>query len=551
MISLVLAAAVSTTSPAIPASFAQACTGLEGYSADGLKVLSARDVPEGPAPRLPQSPNGGPEAPAPILPRHCVITAEIDRRTGAEGAPYAIDLELRIPASWNGRFLYQGGGGLDGMVVPALGNSISKGDSSPLALQRDFAVVSTDSGHQGKNFDDTSFAKDQESKLNYGYAAIGKVSVGAKQLISKVTGRRPDHSYFMGCSNGGREAMMAAQRFPSEFDGVLAGNPAFHLSAAAILANYSGWVYADAAKRLGTDSTKLFTPGDAALIQDALLQACDGLDGARDGMIFNHAACRFDIRKLACHEGQTTGCLDPVKADAIARAYRGPVDQAGQPIVGSWVFDSADFTPDWAIWQTGLPTPNGPLLVLQNLVRASLTDYFAFPQYKRPLAGGDAEAAELKNAAASTAAFTDATSTQFSSFAARGGKLMIVSGWSDPIFSALDLENYYKKLVEDSRQANGGDAAAFARLFLVPGMAHCGGGKSLDDFDALTALVDWVEKHQAPSSFPARGKAFPGVERPICAYPGAASYDGHGPVGAAGSFSCHAAPAQPSGHATS
>lgn len=536
---IVLALSAALAAAPTPSAFADACNRLQGLSEAGLLVTEAHEVPEGPAPRGPAGPNGAASTPRPILPQHCQIAARIDQRAGAGGQPYYIGMELRIPAAWNGRFIYQGGGGMDGVIAPALGTAISSGASSPPALAAGFAVVSTDSGHQGKNFDDTSFADDQQAKLDYGYAAIGKVTAAAKTLIARVEGRAPDHSYFVGCSNGGREAMAAAQRFPYAFDGVLAGDPAFHLSAAAVLANFSGWAYSDAAARLGVSSASLFTPADAALIQASLLKACDGLDGAVDGMIFDHGACHFDVRKLACRRAGQTACLDPIKVAAIVRAYRGPRNAAGEPIAGSWTFDSGDFTSDWLIWQTGIPTPHGPLMVLPTLVRKSLTDYFAYPQYKAPLSGGDGEAAALLAASADTAAYTNATSTQYSSFAAHGGKLMIVSGWSDPIFSASDLTAYYDRLSADAR-AQGTDAARFARLFMIPGMAHCGGGRALDDFDALSILISWVEQGQAPTAFVAKGKAFPGVERPICAYPQVARYDGKGPPNAAASFACAA-----------
>jgi feruloyl esterase len=209
------------------------------------------------------------------MPHHCVISQGWN--SARRGRPALFHrYGTAHPEAWNGRFLYQGGGGMDGVIIPALGKAVTNGSTAPLALAQGFAVVSTDSGHQGKAMDDTSFAQDQLSKLNYGYAAIGKVTEAAKNLIVKVKGRAPDHSYFVGCSNGGREAMLAAQQFPGDFDGVLAGNPAFHLSAAAVLANYSGWAYADAAAKLGTHSAMLFSPPEAGLIQSALLKACDG-----------------------------------------------------------------------------------------------------------------------------------------------------------------------------------------------------------------------------------------------------------------------------------
>lgn len=541
---LLALAAVSAAVTAQGPDLAQNCVALASFSDGAMTVTSARDIPEGPGPQMPKGPNGGPDTLEPVVPHHCLVTGEIDSRTGADGQHYAIDFELRLPVEWNGRFLFQGGGGLNGIVVPAVGASVFNGSSAPNALARHFAVVSTDSGHQGKNFDDIAFARDQEAKLNYGYASIGKVADAAKKIIVKLTGRKPDHSYFIGCSNGGREAMIAAQRYPSTFDGVLAGNPGFHLSAAAALTNYSGWAYENAARKLGTDSSELFTPADAQLIQTALLNDCDALDGAKDGMIFNHAACRFNIRQLACKPGKTANCLDPIKVEAIERGFRGPTDATGKPIAGSWTFDASNFSPDWMVWQTGIPTPAGPMRVLQNLVRSSLTQYFAYPQYTQPLTGSDEEAARLLDASKDTARYTDATSTDLSTFSKRGGKLLMISGWSDPVFSAADLAAYFDKLTADNNQAGGADTSEFARLFLVPGMAHCGGGNSLDDFDSLSALVAWVEQGDAPSSLLARGKAFPGVERPICSYPHIARYDGKGPLGAASSFTCVMPPAK-------
>ncbi|HKR89488.1 MAG TPA: tannase/feruloyl esterase family alpha/beta hydrolase [Phenylobacterium sp.] len=538
-----LAAASVGVSPA-PASFAAACRQLEGYTSAGLVVTEAREIAEGPAPYSEFAPSNNAAGPPPRLPPHCLVRAELDRRTGTGGVAYAIKLELRIPDAWNGRFLFQGGGGMNGVLLPAIGYNIAERTAIPPALARNFAVVSTDSGHEGTPLDPT-FARDQEAKINYGYASIGKVTLAAKALLQKVTGRLPEHSYFAGCSNGGREAMMAAQRFPGEFDGVLAGNPAFEMTNALILTSFSSWVYADAAKQLKTDSAHLFTPADTLLIQKAMLRQCDSLDGAADGMIFNHQACRFDVRKLACRKTQKAGCLDPVKVNAIVRAFRGPLDATGAPFVGSWTSDAGNFSPDWLIWQTGAPTPAGVFTDLRDMVRSAAASLAAFPEEKTAQTGGDADALKLYKASRGAASLTDATSTQLTSFAAHGGKMMLVSGWSDPIFSAPDLIAYYERLSADMNAATGTDPASFARLFLIPGMAHCGGGDGLDDFDALDLLVNWVEKQDPPSVLTARGAAFPGVERPICAYPLIARYKGRGPLNASESFTCAAPTAPP------
>jgi feruloyl esterase len=386
---------------------------------------------------------------------------------------------------------------------------------------------------------DASFGADQQAKLDFAYGFIGKVSSAAKALVLDVAARAPHHTYFAGCSNGGREAMMAAGRFPTEFDGVLACNPAFRVSKAGVLSIYSGEVYAQAATEAGVNPAHFITPADAAVFQRALLATCDGLDGAKDGMIFDHAACRFDIRTLGCRKDQTQDCLAPAKIAAIARAFAGPHDEKGRQLVGGWTFDTGDFTPGWLMWQTGMPTPDGKAMMqTRMLVEQAMARYFSFPPMTTPLAGGDAAAQALLERTAATGALTDSDSTDFRTFAARGGRMILVTGWSDPIFSASDLIDWYGRLSADTEAATGKKADGFARLFLVPGMLHCGGGPGLDDFDALGALVDWVERQSAPDEIVARGQAFPGVSRPLCAYPKIARYGGSGPTEAAESFVC-------------
>ncbi len=534
-----LFAALLASAVAAPdaAAFGQACMALQGRTFGDLVVTGAREIPAGPAPAPAlMSPNGGPPAARPGLPEHCLATADIARRTGADGQPYAIKIELRVPADWNGRFLYQGGGGMNGVVMTALGEPTPSGDREPPALARGFAVVSTDSGHQAANPADSRFAKDQQAKLDYGYAAIGKVTAGAKLLIGELTGRAPTKSYFMGCSNGGREALIAAQRYPTEFDGIISANPAFELSHAAILSTYSANVFAAAAAKRQTDASRLLTPADGALLQSAILAQCDALDGAKDGMVFNRA-CRFDIRKIVCKGKAADGCLAPDKAEAIETAFRGPRDRDGKAVVGSWSYDASQFSQGWRIWQTGTPTPNGgAFTLLRDLVSNSLSDYFAFPAIKRPVKTDDVPS--LLKAVAATAAITDADSTDFRTFEARGGKLILVTGWSDPIFSAPQLAAWYERMSSDMQDATGRAGADFARLFVVPGMEHCGGGAALDDFDPLSALVAWTDGQAGPALFVAKGQAFPNVTRPICAYPASARYDGTGPVQDAASFRC-------------
>lgn len=475
-------------------------------------------------------------------PRHCQVQADFERRTGVDQVPYAIRMELRLPQEWNGRLVFQGGGGMNGFVGPAFGGNFNPHSSHPGALARGFAVVSTDTGHVAKHGADASFARDQQAKLNYAYAAIGKVAIHAKTLAAALGGRTPQRSYFVGCSNGGREGMLMAQRYPTLFDGVLAANPAFNLRDAAVLSYATGKTYDAAAREHGAGAAaRLVSPAEGQLIRTALLKQCDALDGARDGMIFDHAACKFDVRALACTPGQqASSCLAPAKADAIARAFDGPLDGAGKPRFTPWTWDASVFTPEWLAWQTGVVKPDGAIDTgLRDLVTQSLTQFFAFPQIgPESLQGGAQDVDKLMAATEVMAGLTAATSTDFTSFAARGGKLMLIDGWSDPIFSARDLVGWHGRMAADMQQASGQPAERFARLFMVPGMAHCAGGQALDDLDGLGALVKWVEQGEAPAALTASGRAFPGVTRPICAWPQIARYQGSGSLSEAASFAC-------------
>ena len=481
------------------------CSAILGTTSAGLTVRTARFLAAGPLATGMPGPNGA-AAPSIRAPDHCLIEGAIEPRTGADGKPYSINVQLRVPADWNGRLMYQGGGGLNGFVGVAYGANSSQASTSPAALARGFAVVTTDSGHaMGPNGTGMAdFARDQEARLNYAYQAIGKVTVAAKATLLQLSGALPNRTYFVGCSNGGREALTAAQRYPSMFDGVAAGDPAFNLSRAALLAHYSTRQLR-AAKVTATDLRQV---GRGAV------RKCDGLDGRLDGMIFDAQRCGFTVRQLECRATGTNGCLPLAKVEAIDRAFRGPLDRAGRPLFASWSYDSGVGQPGWMTWQTGS---------LTGLSEEALARYFSMP----PMTPEELDKIDYANAysrLADVAAITDATSTDLSTFRARGGKLLLTTGWSDPIFAPNDLVRWYEKLGADMRATDAGDAATFARMFLVPGMLHCGGGDALDDFDALDTLVNWVEKAQAPLSIPARGKAFPGQSRPLCAFPAHAVY---------------------------
>ena len=398
------------------------CGGLVGQQIAGLAVASARVVPAG---KLPAEWGNtvGPDAP-----EHCLVEGAIDKRMGADGKPYAINVQLRIPVQWDGRLLYQGGGGLNGTVGLATGNNPTR-STAPNGLQRGMAVVTTDSGHTGKSMLDPAFARDSQAKIDFAYAAIGKVTVAAKAVAQKLGGRPPHHTYFSGCSNGGREALIAAGRYPTLFDGVASGDPAFNVTRAGLMAYYSTQQYRSAG----------VTAEDLRLVGAGVRKTCDALDGRADGLIFNQAACHFRARSLTCKPGQRGACLSAPKAAAIDRAFRGPLDASGRPMFAGWAYDTAVGTPEWLIWQTGEAPAGSPMRDWgPRIIDAAMREVFSYP----PLSPQELKSlsyAGLQERMAWGSAIIDALSTDFSAFRARGGKIRLTTGISDPIFAPSDL----------------------------------------------------------------------------------------------------------------
>jgi feruloyl esterase len=289
------------------------CADLLKFSLPGvaLSIDKVAKVPAGPA--------VGPPGAAPIaaqLPSYCRVDGIIGAHSGRDGKEYGIRFALAMPESWNGRLLYQGGGGLNGSVLPPIGY-VASGDS--VALARGFAVVSSDSGHEGPVFD-ASFFTDQQAALDFLYQSIGKVIAVARPLVKAHYASAASHTYFVGCSTGGREAMIAAQRYPQEFDGIIAGSPAMrtsysNLATAWVTTSLNAVAPLDAQGRAQT--AKALSVSDRKLVIDGLLKACDALDGARDGMIFDSVHCDFDPEVLVCRGEKTDSCLSPVQVQAM------------------------------------------------------------------------------------------------------------------------------------------------------------------------------------------------------------------------------------------
>jgi Tannase and feruloyl esterase len=484
-------------------------------------------------------PPGKPEATPPMpplpfgLPEHCKVIGSIHKRVGADKEDYAIRFELRMPANWNGKFLFQGGGGLDGSVNAAIGFA---GFGTAPALARGYVVVSTDAGHQGMS--NSIFGKEQEARLDYAYKAIGEVTRAAKEVLTHYYSRPASHSYFVGCSNGGRQGLMAAQRYPLEFDGVVAGDPGFHLSHAAIGEAWDTETFNSIAPQDSSGHpilSRSFSPEDMNLVSKAVLDKCDDLDGIKDGEINNISACKFDPEVLACSEGKTTGCLSRKQVDALKRSFNGAHTSAGEELYSSWPYDAGISSMAWRAWKLGTSETSESNASNVALGAPALRDYFVHP-FVPTLDPAHVDYDKIAAEVEETHAINDPTSTDYGTFSARGGRIIIYEGTSDPVFSADDLIHYYDRFVVDSGGIE--KAESVARLFLIPGMAHCGGGPATDQFDALTDLERWVEKGQAPERILATGRAFPNRTRPLCPYPQYASYIGTGNPEDAANFVC-------------
>ena len=480
-----------------------ACTAMKNFRLPGvtLEITKAEWQPAGTEP-----PRANPNAPpSPFkLPAYCRVDGMIDKRTGADGKPYGIGFAINLPDDWNGRFLQQGGGGLNGNVAFPLGAQAAGGQP---ALLRGFAVVTTDTGHQSTNGFDGSFQGEQQASLDFAYQAVGRVAGLAKQIVAQYYGRAADHSYFAGCSTGGREGMLMAERHPTFFDGVVVGAPAMRT-------NFSGigdeWV------AVALNQAPKLSDGDKKTIIDGIVNQCDAADGLKDGIVFN-TQCKFDPKLLVCKGPKAEGCISSEQAAALEKGFAGPKDSKGRQVYAGFPFDTGiAATQGIPGHLNGGRNPVGPAFTATTM---------------------DVDARAQRAMSGNSMLTMTSEWTQLNTFSSRGGKLLFYHGVSDPWFSANDTIDYYQRLAKD----NGGAAQVmnWSRLYLAPGMGHCGGGTAtLDSFDLLGAVVDWVEKGTAPDAVTATGRAFPGRSRPMCAYPAHAQYKGSGDVEDAKNFEC-------------
>jgi feruloyl esterase len=521
---------------------------------------------------------------SPAHPAHCEVLGTIDARVSrVDGQSYAIKFHMRLPvaAQWNGRFFFEGGGGENGNLSEAFGPV--GGQQANDGLSMGFAVISTDSGHDNKTNDNPnaggtiSFAADPQARSDFFYNSYGEVTLLGKALIRLYYDRNANKSYFIGCSEGGREGLLMSQRFFDEYDGILAGDPVAqsvrwsfasirNAQAVAALAEKAGLKTAKGALAMN----KTFSDLDIDLVSKAVLKVCDKLDGLEDGMVSNPAACTTDkidpgLDELACKGAKTDVCLT---RDQIAtlKVIESPVMNAkGEEISAGEVFDPGmagvsekGINTAWHTTMLGAydAPENSRRGVSQKLLSVEETLPMMWLTPPQPVAQSEALKYILnydysradpdpgKNYPASgiyteaPGVFKTTTSTDLTGFKLRGGKMIVYHGVGDPSVPYTETAKWYEAM--NARMA----ASGFVRLFLVPGMDHCRGGPATDKFDMLTPLVKWVEKGKPPASIVSEASA-PSYfhvahrSRPLCPFPQFPHYLGQGDVNEASSFICN------------
>lgn len=547
--------------PARPASLAgSSCANLvNAFGFNGTVIAEAAMQPAG------TSVGDDGSRPQPV-PEHCLVKGRMHERTGAiDKRVYSIGFEMRLPKQWNGRFFYQANGGLDGVIVPALGNKLGGGPKSN-ALSEGFAVLSSDAGHPSSA--GPYFGLDPQARIDYGYNAVGQLTPMAKALIREAYGRGPDRSYIAGCSNGGRHAMVAAARFADQYDGFLAGNPGLNMPKAALAQLFGVQEYARIAAEGANglpDISTAFTAQELTLIGRRVLERCDALDGVSDGIVQASVACqkKFDLNTQipTCTKNRNGTCLSEQQKNSFTNIMNGARTSRGAPIYARFWYDPGIAGPNWAHWEYKASQELDPSAVAFVFMTPPTTpDFFRAQgganfarQFNLEDDGVRLSQTDRQYAESALSFMNPPEVTQLKKLRDRGGKVIVFHGTGDAVFSAADSADWYEQLNQNAATR----AEDFARLFLVPQMAHCSGGASTDQFDLLTPLVKWVEDGIPPALVIARARGAgstvvnPEVpagwasdrSRPLCPYPKIATYKKSGDIDDAANFYC-AAPAE-------
>jgi feruloyl esterase len=421
-----------------------------------------------------------------------------------------IKIEVWMPAArWNQKFQAVGNGGWAGNIsYPALG----------LALSQGYAVASTDTGHTGNS---ASFALGHPEKLvDFGHRAVHEMTIKAKAIIEAFYSNAPARSYWNGCSTGGRQGLMEAQRYPADFDGIVVGAPANYMSH---LQPWSLWI----ALATHAEEASFIPPAKYAIIHKAVLDACDALDGVKDNVIEDPGRCHFDPKSLECTGADTSACLIAPQIEAARKIYR----PATSPHTGLQVFPSLE---------PGSELGWGGFAGAQPF--AISTDFYKFVVYRDPnwdwrTLDLDRDVVPAENAMRGD---VDATNPDLREFLSRGGKLLMYHGWNDQLIAPRNSIEYFEAALYTMGVSKISESI---RLFMVPGMAHCTGGEGTSNFDMTTELDRWVTSGVAPdriiASRPASSDS-PARTRPLCPYPQIAQYKGSGSTDDASNFACNA-----------
>jgi feruloyl esterase len=473
------------------------CDNLKSLSLPNTTMTIVEYIPAGPA----RSGRGG-QGGAP-LPAHCRVAATLEPSSDSH-----IEMELWMPAeNWNGKFLAVGNGGWAGNIETA---------AMATGLSRGYATASNDTGHKGGS---ASFAVGHREKLvDFGYRSMHEMAMQSKAIIRAFYNRAPQLSYYQGCSTGGRQGLMEAQRYPEDFDAIIAGAPVhnmIHLNTQSVARQVE----------VLREPSRIIPQAKITLFANAVVAACDPLDGVKDNIISDPQICKFEPQTLMCKSGDAADCLTAPQVETAKKAYAAIKSSKGELIYPG---SSPGF-------ETGyrMPVPGTPL----NPLFADMPRYIG-----RQDANWDMMTFELETdlaLAMKNGSFIEATDPDLSKFKARGGKLLLYHGWADPGPAPQNTINY----VTAVSTKLGGGQDDWMRLFLMPGMGHCRGGVGPDQADFLGAMERWREKGEAPAQLVASRPANanrPEMTRPLCPHPQVAKYSGSGSTDDAKNFVCAA-----------
>ena len=460
--------------------------------------------------------------PAGDAPAHCRVTGLL--------AP-EIAFEVSLPPKWNGRFYMIGNGGHAGEAMDAP----TRVEQRNAALRIGFAFAQTNTGHEAAKEPGASFVMSNPQKaIDYAYRAVHLTAVTAKEITKDYYGKSVSHAYWNSCSNGGRQGLIEAQRFPDDFDGIVAASPWVDQTGFTVGAMWNQ-------KAL---SAAPITPAKLSLVGEKVMEKCDAIDGLKDGLIDDPRKCAFDPARdvPACEAGtDRPDCLTGAQAEAIAKVYSGPLSN-GKPFFPGYMPGSEAVMPNLFGGGSGSGWLNVMVAARPGAKPADFNLAEGTIRYlvpKPPKPDYDYQTFDFDHDLHlldywSTQA--DAKNPDLSKFKKRGGKLIVTYGWADSILQPMMGVNYY----EQALAKNGPDTPEFFRLFMAPGMAHCGGGTGPDRHDSVTAIIDWVEKGKAPDSMLASRVVDKQVvrTRPLCPHPQVARYSGQGSIDDADNFGC-------------